>query len=241
MVSIVRFGYLPLLIPKKPLFSGQAYNREVLLDAFASRRTPPFCAYCGNNFDKKQSVTFDHARPDMRGGRDEPANGILACQPCNHRRSNFSLLYFLQGTLSHDDYLRPDAIEGNTPLSGIQQNAKKVKRRIYSFSRYLRFFVENQIRINPITGSTWFNQAIDNLLFPILLPREEKQEKYIAFDRYKTRFKALVRLLTPTSPEFWLGRKFQGIISADFNQQPLKKNAFIKALQELRMEYQFNQ
>jgi len=45
------------------------------------------CQYCGLHFSK-QDLTIDHVLPRSRGGADTWENLVLACVPCNLRKSN---------------------------------------------------------------------------------------------------------------------------------------------------------
>lgn len=45
------------------------------------------CQYCGVHFSKTD-LTIDHVHPRSRGGQDTWENLVLACVPCNLRKSN---------------------------------------------------------------------------------------------------------------------------------------------------------
>lgn len=46
------------------------------------------CQYCG---DKKKvgDLTFDHVKPQCRGGKTNWENVVAACWPCNQKKANF--------------------------------------------------------------------------------------------------------------------------------------------------------
>ena len=59
------------------------------------------CAYCdkhpleiGNKYNSKRNnknpmlATIDHKDPSCRGGKDDPANFVVACKKCNHQKSS---------------------------------------------------------------------------------------------------------------------------------------------------------
>jgi 5-methylcytosine-specific restriction endonuclease McrA len=48
------------------------------------------CAYCG-----KPGTTIDHVVPLSKGGRDEIANVLPACKPCNSSKNNRDLSEWL--------------------------------------------------------------------------------------------------------------------------------------------------
>lgn len=50
------------------------------------------CAYCGARMEH-----VDHIEPFAQGGANEWTNLTAACQPCNHAKSDKSLLTFLGG------------------------------------------------------------------------------------------------------------------------------------------------
>ena len=47
----------------------------------------PYCQWCGIVLTA-ESATTDHLLPRSKGGGDDWGNLLLACAPCNHRRSN---------------------------------------------------------------------------------------------------------------------------------------------------------
>lgn len=46
------------------------------------------CAYCKRKFTTKQPPTVDHVIPLSKGGLHTISNLVLACKPCNSRKSN---------------------------------------------------------------------------------------------------------------------------------------------------------
>src|SRR5678815_3369509 len=65
-------------ISSEPKFS----RRSVLLrDRFC-------CQYCGRKFTHSKDLTFDHVVPRSQGGRTVWSNIVMACEPCNSRKSN---------------------------------------------------------------------------------------------------------------------------------------------------------
>jgi 5-methylcytosine-specific restriction endonuclease McrA len=49
------------------------------------------CAYCGERLTAS-SLTFDHVVPRSKGGRTRWRNIVAACQPCNLKKANKTLL-----------------------------------------------------------------------------------------------------------------------------------------------------
>lgn len=49
------------------------------------------CAYCGS----AENLTIDHLVPRSKGGRDHPANLVLACLSCNNRKGSKDLSVWL--------------------------------------------------------------------------------------------------------------------------------------------------
>lgn len=45
------------------------------------------CAYCGNYFDR-ESLTKDHIKPKVHGGKNTWKNLITSCKPCNGRKAD---------------------------------------------------------------------------------------------------------------------------------------------------------
>jgi hypothetical protein len=54
------------------------------------RRDDCLCLYCGEELPPAM-LTRDHVVPLSAGGRDTWENVVTACQPCNHRKDNYSL------------------------------------------------------------------------------------------------------------------------------------------------------
>lgn len=53
--------------------------------AFIYARDGATCFYCGTTVTRWHA---DHVLPHSRGGRTLPANGVVACPPCNLSKSN---------------------------------------------------------------------------------------------------------------------------------------------------------
>ncbi len=47
----------------------------------------PNCHYCGTSLSVEQA-TIDHVIPVSKGGRNSPANLVVACLSCNHWKAN---------------------------------------------------------------------------------------------------------------------------------------------------------
>ncbi|MDB5339512.1 MAG: endonuclease [Planctomycetaceae bacterium] len=50
----------------------------------------PHCAFCGCEVDMSSS-SLDHLTAQSRGGKDWPANLVLACHECNHAKGSLTL------------------------------------------------------------------------------------------------------------------------------------------------------
>lgn len=74
VISLTRYGGLPA---RAITFS----RRNVF------RRDRNTCQYCGERF-KPEELTIDHVIPRSRGGQSNWTNCVLACVPCNKRKSN---------------------------------------------------------------------------------------------------------------------------------------------------------
>ena len=61
-----------------------------LTNARLFRRDDYLCLYCGEELPANL-LTRDHVVPVSAGGRDEWANVVTACRPCNHRKDNLTL------------------------------------------------------------------------------------------------------------------------------------------------------
>lgn len=58
------------------------------------------CSYCGS----KEKMTVDHVIPLSRGGKHDVSNIVPACKPCNIKKNNKSLLWFLYVRYTYDSY-----------------------------------------------------------------------------------------------------------------------------------------
>lgn len=65
------------------------YRRESKATRIANK-SDGCCYYCGLELTK-QTSTYDHVVPRSRGGRSTVENLVLACSPCNNKKSNMSL------------------------------------------------------------------------------------------------------------------------------------------------------
>lgn len=63
----------------KKLKSGELKWKEVDQDAIDYQFKERKCIYCG----EKENLTKDHIIPKIKGGKDIPANIVLACKKCN--------------------------------------------------------------------------------------------------------------------------------------------------------------
>lgn len=52
------------------------------------RENASACAYCGGLFDAGNPATVDHVVPLAHGGRNNFANLVAACDPCNKRKKD---------------------------------------------------------------------------------------------------------------------------------------------------------
>ncbi|MER5384477.1 HNH endonuclease [Streptomyces sp. NPDC002688] len=72
--------------PCKPGFRARAAWREMRL--YLAERDGRQCFHCRTPFDSLKSVTIDHYVPKSLWACNLPANLVLACQPCNGRKSD---------------------------------------------------------------------------------------------------------------------------------------------------------
>jgi 5-methylcytosine-specific restriction endonuclease McrA len=88
-----RFIHTPTIQIRMPeVILLSAFNGFVRREVRLSRRNiferdQNRCQYCGQHFSKSD-LTIDHVMPRSRGGIDTWDNLVLACVPCNLRKSN---------------------------------------------------------------------------------------------------------------------------------------------------------
>ena len=68
---------------RKPIYAKQ---RERIIE-----RDKNHCRYCGKRLNKNNRV-IDHVIPWSRGGRNGDDNLVLACERCNMKKRDFSLI-----------------------------------------------------------------------------------------------------------------------------------------------------
>jgi len=102
----------------------------VFRNARAVRAIAKHCAYCGDEFTRRNPATFDHVIPRLRGGTKATNNGLAACQHCNG----------LKGSLSLDEFFRrfPLAIQ-NVKAYLKERQGKKIDGVEYAAAIKKRF------------------------------------------------------------------------------------------------------
>jgi hypothetical protein len=69
------------------------------------------CAYCGGGVEDGVRLELDHVRPASKGGGNEPANLITACQRCNGSRGTRPVAEFARAVAEYLDHdVRADEI-----------------------------------------------------------------------------------------------------------------------------------
>lgn len=76
------------------------------------------CTYCEADLNE-ETAAFDHVIPHSNGGSDEPGNLVVACHPCNNRKSDSSVEEFLEG-----NPIRERVLKKIYTLSGNSQRVK---------------------------------------------------------------------------------------------------------------------
>jgi 5-methylcytosine-specific restriction endonuclease McrA len=82
---------------ENPGIEGESYQQGTLagyeLREFVLERDGRKCLYCGK---ENVPLNLDHVEPKSRGGSDRPSNLVLACIPCNEKKSNRDVREFLK-------------------------------------------------------------------------------------------------------------------------------------------------
>ena len=71
------------------------------------------CAYCGRDFStlprraRRRLLTVDHVVPTCRGGTDEDANLVAACERCNAMKGNRTAAEWRAGVAKRHCFGRP--------------------------------------------------------------------------------------------------------------------------------------
>ena len=80
------------------------------------------CVWCGDSIENGASLSLDHLTPHSKGGSNNEANLVTACDRCNKSRGNRSVAKFaaaVAGYLNHD--VQPSEI-----LNHVRACAKRV-------------------------------------------------------------------------------------------------------------------
>ncbi len=229
------------------LFAGNGQERKKLQDVVGN------CAYCGVSLPPKNKVvddkgfllryplaTFDHLRPDTAEGSSRATNGVLSCGDCNSARGNVPLLEFLKGHEGMYTYKKNGT--SAEPKKVIRRRKKSLlMTRKQSFSNYLRFFVENRIQVKTratqgevASQCNWFVEALDNILYPIWGQGQSSKDPAVLKKQYVSRVKTFLNILSDTAPSFWLGKRFEEIVTSDFKAVPEKRDALLTAIFKIR-------
>lgn len=228
--------FIPLGLQKRERFSLRSvpFTGTPRSSQFYSKIAKT-CGYCSKPFSGEDRPTFDHIRPASAKGSRKLQNGILACKPCNGMRQNTPLIAFLKGEegsyhySDNGDNLALDRL--STKESGVS-----VTKRQNSFSNYLKPLIARRVKINPFSRETWFEQALDNLLFPIWKTGAKPQKPKVLEGLYQQRVKEFLEIVTKADPSFWTGKPFEIFVQESFAQLPHAKTAFTKAIKRLRRD-----
>jgi HNH endonuclease len=72
---------------------GKTHNISDLQRMKIFKQDEYTCCYCGKEKDER-TLVVDHVVPRKKGGEDSIKNCVASCQPCNSKKSDFSLLEF---------------------------------------------------------------------------------------------------------------------------------------------------
>lgn len=112
-VTVVAASRRSLLLAARPAAgrgeSQLSTNRRRMLRLAA--RDGEHCVWCSRPLDHRSpEATVDHVRCRSAGGPDSLENLVLACAPCNHRRSNRSAELWLRHCLAVGLAVDEDAV-----------------------------------------------------------------------------------------------------------------------------------
>lgn len=76
---------IALVIATEGVINTKYLSTSRLTNSSLFRRDSYLCMYCGKLFDRLR-LTRDHVLPRAKGGRDNWANCVAACKPCNNHK-----------------------------------------------------------------------------------------------------------------------------------------------------------
>lgn len=188
------------------------------------KRLTDKCLYCGDAYQRRpatwpqaRELTFDHIVPHAAGGPKTLENGLLACGTHNSARHGVPILNAIQGETGDYRYLTQDGTPVVEPQTTGTLLPQEIQARKRAFSAYLRFFVENRVRLTPQSpANSWFVNALDNLLFPFWGHGPMPQGRGAQLEAYRNRVKSLIETLHQGDPVFWKSATLKAIVETDF-------------------------
>jgi hypothetical protein len=214
------------------------------------KRVTEDCAYCGDSYKTTpgkspwaNSLTYDHIMPNAANGPKDLTNGMLACEPHNSSRKGVPILNSVLGETGDYTYhydaqgvnVIPKADNTRLPDDEVAQRRK-------SFAHYVRFFVENRVRLTPQSPkNSWFTQgAFDNILFPFWGKGPYPTDATARATAYQGRVDQFARIVHEEEPAFCDSGQFKALVLEDYPTAALgtpldrdPKTALVRALDAL--------